>query len=37
VAQRGLLLATTIRGWQSIVDTLSRERDARESPLEALR
>jgi AcrR family transcriptional regulator len=34
--KRGLLLATTIRGWQSIVDTLSRERDARESPLEAL-
>jgi AcrR family transcriptional regulator len=35
--KRGLLLATTIRGWQSIVNTLSRERDARESPLEALR
>lgn len=34
--KRKLLLATTIRGWQSIVDTLSRERDARESPLEAL-
>jgi AcrR family transcriptional regulator len=34
--KRGLLLATTIRGWQSIVDTLSRERDARESPLQAL-
>ena len=34
--KRELLLATTIRGWQSIVDTLSRERDARESPLEAL-
>ena len=31
--KRGLLLATTIRGWQSIVDTLSREWDARESPL----
>ena len=34
--KRELLLATTIRGWQSIVDTLSRQRDARESPLEAL-
>ena len=34
--KRELLLATTIRGWESIVDALSREPDAHESPLEVL-
>jgi AcrR family transcriptional regulator len=35
-SKRGLLLATTIRGWETLVETLSEARRSHDSPLEAL-